>query len=119
MDHQLVLNEPAGVAGDAYPAPTFTTGGGYRGGGGWRGPYLSGPVGLDPWSHGYQVNTVFLAAASDAAAGTGEGQRGGGWTSNVMVLSAGADRTIRTPFGGTTGRPVGDDIVYVVQGGTR
>ena len=95
------------------------SGGGYRAGNGWRGPYLGGPIGLDPWSHAYQVNTVFLAVASDAAAGTGEGQRGGGWTSNVMVVSAGAVRTIRTPFGGAQVGPVGDDVVYIVQGGTR
>ncbi len=119
MDHQLLLNEPAGVASAGYAGPSFASGGGYRAGNGWRGPYLSGPIGLDPWGIAYQVNTLFLAVASDAGAGTGEGQRAGGWTSDVMVISAGADRTIRTPFGGPHAAPVGDDVVYVLQGGTR
>ncbi len=104
MDHQFLVNEPDGTAADGYPGPSFTSGGGYRAGNGWRGPYLGGPIGLDPWSHAYQVNTVFLAVASDAAAGTGEGQRGGGWTSNVMVVSAGADRDHPDPVRGSAGR---------------
>jgi type II secretory pathway pseudopilin PulG len=74
MDNQLVVNEPDGSAASAYPGPTFMSGGGYRPGTGWRGPYMGGSIGLDPWNYAYQVNTVFLAVASDAAAGTGEGQ---------------------------------------------
>jgi type II secretory pathway pseudopilin PulG len=119
MEHQLLLNMPAGVPANAYTGPSFTSGGGYRAGSGWRGPYMGGGIGLDPWGAAYQANTVFVAIASDAAPGTGEGQLAGGWTSNVIVLSAGADGMIETAFGGGGTAAGGDDLVYVLQGGTR
>jgi hypothetical protein len=116
MNHQLVANTPDGVPGDAYPSPALTGGRSYRASG-WRGAYVAGPVGLDPWGRVYQASTVFLAVASDAAAGTGEGQAAGGWSHDVVVISAGADAAIQTPFGGPdTG---GDDVVAIVQGSTR
>ena len=65
MEHQLVDNG----GGPDYPAPVDL--GSYSAPGpsfglGWRGAYLSPPIGPDPWGHRYLVNTVFLATASDA-----------------------------------------------------
>jgi type II secretory pathway pseudopilin PulG len=113
MDRQFVTN----AAG--YTAVGFTGGGGPKAGIGWRGAYLNGPIDVDPWGYAYQANTVFLAVASDAADGTGAGQRRGGWTNNVMVISAGSNGVIQTAFGSTGASGAGDDIVYVVQGATR
>jgi hypothetical protein len=115
MDAHLVTN----AAG--YTAVGFTGGGGPRAAAGWRGAYLNGPIDLDPWGYAYQANTVFLATASDAADGTGAGQRRGGWNNNVMVVSAGSNGSVQTPFVASTSgaTAVGDDIVYVLQGATH
>jgi type II secretory pathway pseudopilin PulG len=113
MDSHLVNN----AAG--YTAASFTSGGGPRNGIGWRGVYLNGPIDVDPWGYAYQANTLFFATANDAAAGTGEGQRSGGWSSEVVVISAGSNGVIQTPFGGTATATVGDDVLYAVQGTTQ
>lgn len=113
MDPHLVTN----TAG--YTAVGFTGGGGPKAGLGWRGAYLNGPIDLDPWGYIYQANTVFLTAASDAADGTNGGQKRGGWTYNVLVISSGSNAAIQTAFGVSGAAAVGDDVVYVVQGGTR
>ena len=113
MDDQFVTN----AAG--YTAVVFTKGGGPRVGLGWRGSYLNGPIGMDPWGRMYQASTVFLSIASDAVDGTGAGALRGGWTNNVVVLSAGTNGNVETPFGGVGTTSVGDDVTYVFQGSTR
>jgi type II secretory pathway pseudopilin PulG len=113
MDRQFVTD----AAG--YAQVTFTSGGGPRTGVGWRGPYLNGPIDVDPWGYTYQASTVFLAVASNAAAGTGTGQKQGGWDRDVVVISAGSNGTIQTAFGSQSTTGVGDDVVYVVQGSTH
>jgi type II secretory pathway pseudopilin PulG len=119
MDNQFVKNTPSGAGANLYAVPTFAAGGGPRPALGWRGPYINGPIDQDPWGYMYQASTVFLGVASDAAAGTGTGQKQGGWTSDVVVLSPGGNGTVQTAFGSSSTTGVGDDIVYVVQGGTR
>ena len=84
--------------------------------------HSSGPMGLDPWGSAYEANTIFTGVASDATAGTGEGALSGGWGSDMLVISAGSNRDIETPFasaaaGGATA--AGDDVVFVIQGTTR
>lgn len=89
---------------------------------GWRGAYLPGDIGPDPWGRRYLANVVFLAVASDGNDGTAEGERRGGWSRNVFVISGGANRSFDTPFGGSANFGVGklgDDLVYVVSGDTR
>lgn len=113
MDDQFATNTPA------YPAVSFTGGGGPRTGVGWRGAYLNGPIDLDPWGHMYQASTVFLTVAHNATDGTTEGLRRGGWTSDVVVISAGSDAKVETAFGGTATTAAGDDVIYVVQGATH
>lgn len=87
--------------------------GGPRVGLGWRGPYLSTPIGPDPWGHRYASTTVYLNPSTDATTK--------GTNFNVIVLSAGADGNVDTQMAeGSTGTTTaGDDLVYVLSGGTR
>jgi Tfp pilus assembly protein PilE len=115
VERQLVTN------GAGYTAPNFSQSN-LVVGVGWRGPYINGPADVDPWGYSYQANTVFLNVATDATDGTTAGTRRGGWVNPVMVLSAGSNGVVQTSFGvaGTAGAtPVGDDIVYVLQGTTN
>ena len=109
---------------------------------GWRGAYLSGPIGPDPWGHAYMANTAFLAVATDSTAsrvdcssstssatcgggGSGssnEGSIAGGWSYDTFCLSAGPNGLYESPIGGNGhGGHVraGDDFTYVISGGTR
>jgi type II secretory pathway pseudopilin PulG len=121
MQHQFVDNG----GGPDYPAPADLGTYDYAGPGtglGWRGAYLSSPVGPDPWGHRYLVNTVFLAVARDADAGVGEGQRSGGWSRDVFCISAGPNGQYETPFGGNAAHGVdrrGDDLIFIISGDTR
>jgi type II secretory pathway pseudopilin PulG len=99
-----------------YPQVPFPAPGGPRVGLGWRGAYLTGPIGPDPWGNRYGANTVFLNPSSDSTAK--------GTNFDVFVLSAGSDGNVDTDMegngvtsGGTT--PLGDDLIYVVSGNTR
>jgi type II secretory pathway pseudopilin PulG len=112
MDAHLVTNTIG------YTAAGFTGGGGPRFGVGWRGAYL-GNVDVDPWGYAYQANTLFVGVATDAAAGTGQGALSGGWSPDLMVVSAGSNGNIQTAFGALGAAAVGDDVVYVIQGSTR
>jgi hypothetical protein len=115
MDNQFVENNPRGA--NPYSAADFTAGGGPRAGLGWRGAYISGPVGLDPWGFAYQASVVFLTPASNSTTVSGEGKSG--WSSDVVVISAGQNGSIATPFGATATSATGDDVIYVVRGATR
>lgn len=78
---------------------------GYPVGGGaarrWRGPYVMG-LSADPWGLRYGMNIGFL------------NNREGYVT---LVLSAGPNGLVETPFQMTGGRPYGDDIVGLVRSG--
>jgi hypothetical protein len=121
MQHQFVDNG----SGPGYAAPADTGSSDFAGPGtgmGWRGAYLSSPVGPDPWGHRYLVNTVFLAVARDAAAGTGEGQRSGGWSHDTYCISGGPNGQFETPFAGNATHGVyrrGDDLIFIISGDTR
>ncbi len=125
MDSQFTLNltsygTPSDVGahnplpGYLVPGPSFFLG--------WRGAYLSSHIGPDPWGLPYVVNSAFLSVATDATAGTGEGQRNGGWSKDAICISAGRDRMFSTPFEGNANTGTargGDDFVYVISGNTR
>jgi len=121
MQHQFVDNG----GGPAYPTPadlgTYTSVG-PQAGLGWRGAYLSSPIGPDPWGHRYLVNTVFLSVARDANPGTGEGQKSGGWSHDTFCISAGPNGQYETAFGGNATHGVyrrGDDFIFIISGDTR
>jgi type II secretory pathway pseudopilin PulG len=113
LDNQFVTNAPV------YSGPDFTKGGGPKSGLGWRGAYLTGPIGGDPWGFKYQANTVFLTVATNATGNTGEGEINGGWSSDVIVISGGSNGTLQTAVGSLGGTAKGDDITFVLQGSTR
>jgi type II secretory pathway pseudopilin PulG len=124
LEDQLVDNGNA----TPYPEVGFPGGGGPRMKLGWRGAYVNGPIDADPWDVRYQANTMFLAVATNAFDTSGspdqlqEGLREAGWNRDVLVLSAGANRIVETPFGGAPAAGVlagGDDVVYVISGGSR
>ncbi|HXH25967.1 MAG TPA: hypothetical protein VNI78_11995 [Vicinamibacterales bacterium] len=120
IDNYLVLNTPSGVAANAYRSGTGTTGtgnvdpdsgGGFNAEFGWRGAYLPGPIGPDPWGNRYMANVEFLART--------QGVVGSGSTRDVIVLSAGGNRQTETPFEADGVSPGGDDLVALVSGSTR
>jgi type II secretory pathway pseudopilin PulG len=125
LEDQLIENDNA----TPYSAVSFTGGGGPRMKVGWRGPYLNGPFTADPWGGRYQVNTMFLAVATnaiDTSLGANQFQEGiyqAGWNRDVLVLSAGQNGMVQTSFGGasaTAGVSAGgDDVVYVLRGSSR
>ena len=115
MEHQFVTNAPGySVTGPASPwGPNFNLG--------WRGSYLSPPIGPDPWGHQYLVNTAFLTVALDAK-NPGEGNQALGWSKDTFCISAGPNGLYETPIGGNGMGGVnrmGDDFIYVIAGGTR
>jgi prepilin-type N-terminal cleavage/methylation domain-containing protein len=78
---------------------------------GWNGPYLSSPIGSDPWNNRYMVN---IGAADNAA---GVQATDGGVKKAVWVLSAGSNGVIETPFSQSVLTAVvgGDDIAVRIQ----
>jgi hypothetical protein len=121
LEHQCVDNG----SGPAYPTPADLgsyTAVGPQYGLGWRGAYLSPPIGPDPWGHKYLVNTTFLSVAIDATPGTGQGQRSGGWSHDTFCISAGPNGRYETAFGGNATHGVyrrGDDFINIISGDTR
>jgi hypothetical protein len=139
MERQFVdniANYPSPAALGAFPAvgPQFNLG--------WRGAYLSSPIGPDPWGHRYLVNSVFLATATDANRGclasTNAPAGGmmlrvaivpaevnpncGGWSQDAFCISSGPNGFFETAFEGNAARGVsrkGDDFTYVISGDTR
>lgn len=94
LDNHLMVNEPQGSATAAYS----TTGSNQ-----WRGPYLPESSPLDPWARPY---VVFVRSAFDASAVNYK---------KIIVLSAGLNGVIDTPFQAQTNQAItGDDIGVTV-----
>ena len=119
LDYYLVANTPSGLAANGYrTAATMSTTTEFDPDGGamfnaehaWRGAYLPGPLGPDPWGYRYAINVEFLARPT----GTGPS----GQVNDVFVLSAGSDGRVQTRFD-VDGVTSSHDIVYLVSGGTR
>lgn len=91
LDDHLVSNE----AGYASPAGRGLTG--------WRGAYLDGPVGADPWGNRFATNVVTLATPG---------------ASDTVVLSAGPDGTANVPFAADGLRDTADDVIVLVSSGS-
>jgi hypothetical protein len=122
MESQFVLNTTPQYPTPADSAPTGYTLSGPQHGLGWRGAYMTAPIGTDPWGKVYLANTVFLVVASDSTDGTAEGDRRGGWSHDTFVISAGPNNSFDTPFGGNANHGTtvgGDDLIYIVRGDTR
>jgi type II secretory pathway pseudopilin PulG len=120
LEYFLVQNAPSNVAANAYRtsssmsvAGEFDPDGGalYNAEHAWRGSYLPGPVGPDPWGTRYAVNVEFLARAPGAGPS--------GNVNDVFVISAGPDRVVDTRFDVDGATPGSSDLIYVLSGGTR
>lgn len=92
LDRYLVENMPAGDAAQAWPRPTSLESGG------WRGAYVATVPSADPWGHRYAINVQYLATRYD-----------------VVVLSAGANGQVDTPFESRALLPGGDDHAVLVR----
>jgi type II secretory pathway pseudopilin PulG len=93
IDDHLVTNDAG------YPLrPSF---GGSMFSRGWAGPYLGTGVGPDPWGNRYAVSVRHLVDGSG---------------SNTVVISAGANGVIETPYSGIAA-VASDDLVMVIAGG--
>lgn len=119
LDNYLIANAPSSLAANAYRSATNMStlanfdpdsGATYNSKFAWRGAYLPGPIGADPWGTRYAVNVEFLAKA------LGAGPAGN--VNDVYVISAGTNRTTNTRYDVDGVTPGGDDVVYVVSGST-
>jgi type II secretory pathway pseudopilin PulG len=122
MEDQFDTNAPLyNTPSQNYPAPSYPVGPLYNIG--WRGGYLSSPIGPDPWGKRYLVNSVFLGAAVDSTSTTEEGVYNRWWERDVFCISPGPNGLYETYFGGcTTDHGTcrqGDDFIYIIQGSGR
>ena len=119
FEYFLVTNTPSNTSANAYrtalnmsvstqfdPADGATFNSTHA----WRGAYLPGPIGADPWGNRYAANVEYFARTPGAGPS--------GNVNDVVVLSAGNNGLIETRYD-TDGPSNGNDIVYVVSGGTR
>ena len=95
LDAHLVTNE----AGHARRESQFGGGMFSRG---WAGPYLSGGIGPDPWGYRYAVSVRHMADGSGSSA---------------LVISAGPDGIIETPFNGNGVSTNSDDLTVLLAPG--
>jgi len=109
IENQLVIGAPGGST--QYPRPSSLDPSSC----GFRGAYISTPIGVDPWGIRYMVNVAFLGP---------EGTRSLGATMppgfnqyDVFVLSAGPDQTVSTCFKVDGVMAVNDDMIALVSGG--
>jgi type II secretory pathway pseudopilin PulG len=119
LEYYLATNVPSNASANAYRSATNmsvtanfdpTSGQTFNSDQAWRGPYLPGPLGPDPWGNRYAVNVEFLAKAP-----------GAGPTGNVndaIVLSAGNNGMIETRID-VDGSNSANDVVFIVSGTTR
>lgn len=91
-DHYLVDNAPAGNPLNAWSRPREMAGPG------WRGAYVPVVPPNDPWGHRYAINVKYLGTRND-----------------VLVVSAGPNGTMDTPFQGSGLLPGGDDRAVLVR----
>jgi type II secretory pathway pseudopilin PulG len=119
LEYFLVTNTPSNTSANAYRTATNMSvvsqfdpddGATFNSPHGWRGAYLPGPIGADPWGNRYAVNVEYLAR------GLGAGPSGN--VNDVFVISAGSNGLIETRYD-IDGASSGNDVIYVVSGGTR
>lgn len=95
LDDHLVTNQ----AGHERREQQFGGGMFWRG---WAGPYLGTGVGPDPWGYRYAVSVRHLADGSGSSA---------------IVISAGPNGAVETPFNGNGVRTDSDDLTVLLAPG--
>ena len=109
------LNKGAG----AYPSdPMFArdSSGGFNSEFAWRGPYMTAPIAPDPWGNRYAANVKFLDPKADSGNSTPQLN---GYTEDCVVLSAGPDEEVDTPFAVDGLTPGDDDLLYTLSANSR
>lgn len=149
LEYHLITNNPGNDKDNHYRTPRDLTNSGLAGGSdamyaredskgfnvkfAWRGPYCTGPIDPDPWGNRYAVNVKYLDARADDSAGDDNNDAStegtGGFTADVIVMSAGPDEEVDTVFNATESPqsatanegavPGDDDIIYVVSATSR
>lgn len=149
LEYHLVTNNPGNDPANHYRTPLNLTNaglaakadamfarqdsGGFNAEFSWRGPYMTAPIDPDPWGNRYAVNVKYLDARADGSAGGNNSDSSteakGGYTADVIVLSAGPDEEVDTNFNHTEqpqtadlhegAVPGDDDIIYVMSGNSR
>jgi len=130
FSNHLVTNTPGGSSDNAYRTPTdltndatddpmFASTGskGFNSEFAWRGPYITPPIDPDPWGNRYAANVAFLDAVADSGDSTAATKNG--FEKDCIVLCAGPDEEVDTPWGVDGNAPGDDDIIYVVSGNSR
>jgi type II secretory pathway pseudopilin PulG len=110
MENQLVTNTPMSVQAWAYPWPGINPGSC-----GWRGAYITAPLGSDPWGTRYMANVAFLGPPGSRLLGAPSANAFR--QMDVFVLSAGPDKTVQTPFTIDGVVAQNDDMIALVNGG--
>jgi Tfp pilus assembly protein PilE len=110
MENQLVTNTPMGNPAWAYPLPGVSPASC-----GWRGAYISGPLGADPWGTRYMANVAFLGPPGARLLGAPSAAAFS--QMDVFVISAGPDKSVQTPFLVDGVISQGDDLIALVSGG--
>ena len=111
-ENHLMMNQPAGSA------PSYLRIGeiSFNRQKGWNGPYLTRLPVSDPWAGKYLVNVQFFTPQGVNLVREGLAIPPGGRVA-VVVLSAGANRTIETRFDqlSESFTAIGDDIIFRMQ----
>lgn len=103
LDYYLVTNTPGNDPSRSYPTPDECGGSLSRPDlAAWRGAYISAPVGPDPWGNRYMVNVRFLEE---------------GRLEDVVILSAGPDEEVDSPFWADGFSPGDDDLSVLFSAG--
>ena len=119
LEYYLATNTPSNTSANAYRSASNMSvltqfdpdaGATYNSEQAWRGPYLEAPLGPDPWGYRYAVNVEYLARTLGAGPS--------GSDNDVIVISSGNNGLIETRYD-TDGVANGNDVFYVVSGGTR
>ena len=129
LENHIVANQPFGAPASAYRTAlhldnadnTFSsdTSAGFNSKFAWRGPYMTAPLPPDPWGNRYAVNVEYLDPGAYSV-GPGAHVHGtAGWAHDVVVLSAGPDGEIDTPFSANALGPGDDDILYTLSANSR
>jgi type II secretory pathway pseudopilin PulG len=95
LDNYLITNTPGGDPSRRFPTPADPDSGRFA----WRGAYLSGPLGTDPWGNRYMINIEFLKAGS---------------YEDIVVYSAGPNEKVESEYARDGLLPGGDDMMFLL-----
>ena len=135
MAYHLITNTPGNDAINAYRTPlnldkgpggigsdwmfAQRASGGFNSEFSWRGPYITAPLDPDPWGNRYAGNVIYLDPCVNSGNDTVAVNGVNGWTFDCVVLCAGSDEEIDTPFSQDGLTPGDDDMICCISGNSR